>query len=259
MAAKMTFNTQPVLSLEIKYLTLQSLGKSLLIPPSLSLLWYPSFQNGSLLPSTLAEKHLCSLFGGWGKERRREARAEIYPESIFINENLFAVKQISHLWYLRISFDNPHLLIIPVGCNVHSIKWAINTARVIAAHNSQQRSCLLAYFRAFHTFLLHPSHVCTKREKPKICFDVQRKVSSLIQQTKRVIAAPKQSLPLVPSSQKMYLHPLSSSRQKPRNNPQFLSFNDFIKSISKAKSTSWIFFQISIFTATIHTRSVSLG
>lgn len=35
-----------------------------------------------------------------------------------------------------------------------------------------------------------------------------------------------------------------------------LSFTDLIESISKAKSTSWIFFQISIFTATIHTRSV---
>lgn len=133
------------------------------------------------------------------------------------------MKQISHLWYLRISFDNPHLLIIPVGCNVHSIKWAINTARVIVAHNSQQRSCLLAYFRALHTFLLHPSHVCTKREKPEIGFDVQHKVSSLIQQTKHVITGPKHSLPLVSSSQKMHLHPCSSSRQQPRNNPQFLS------------------------------------
>ena len=35
-----------------------------------------------------------------------------------------------------------------------------------------------------------------------------------------------------------------------------LSFTDLIESISKAKSASWIFFQISIFTATIHTRSV---
>lgn len=93
-------------------------------------------QNASLPPSTLAQKHPCSLLWGWGKETWREAGAEIHPEFIFINENLFAVKQISHLWYLCISFNIPHLLIITVGCNVHSIKWAINTARVIAAHNS---------------------------------------------------------------------------------------------------------------------------
>lgn len=66
----------------------------------------------------------------------KKARTETHPESIFINVNLFCRKinfppmvSLQLIWH-------PHILIITVGCNVHSIKWAINTARVIAAYNS---------------------------------------------------------------------------------------------------------------------------